>query len=36
MFRADRDGLSLLRIGDCVRFTPIDSEQFAALEKTWA
>jgi KipI family sensor histidine kinase inhibitor len=36
MFRADRDGLSLLSIGDRVRFTPIDSEQFAALERTWA
>jgi KipI family sensor histidine kinase inhibitor len=36
MFRADSDGLSLLRIGDSVRFTPIDSAQFAALEKTWA
>lgn len=36
MFRADREGLSLLTIGDRVRFTPIDSERFAALEKTWA
>jgi KipI family sensor histidine kinase inhibitor len=36
MFRADRDGLSLLSIGDRVRFTPIDAERFAALEKTWA
>ncbi len=32
MFRADSDGLSLLSIGDRVRFTPIDAEQFAALE----
>jgi inhibitor of KinA len=36
MFRADLQGLSLLTIGDRVRFTPIDSERFAALEKTWA
>ncbi len=36
MFRADRDGLSLLSIGDRVRFTPISAEQFAALEKEWA
>ncbi len=36
MFRADRDGLSLLSIGDCVRFTPIDAERFAVLEKQWA
>ncbi|SRR5713226_5895578 len=32
MFRADRDGLSLLSIGDRVRFTPVDAERFAALE----
>jgi len=36
MFRADREGLSVLSIGDRVRFTPIDAERFAALEKTWA
>jgi KipI family sensor histidine kinase inhibitor len=36
MFRPDREGLSLLAIGDRVRFTPIDAERFAALEKTWA
>jgi inhibitor of KinA len=36
MFRADRDGLSLLSIGDRVRFTPIDAQRFAALEKEWA
>jgi KipI family sensor histidine kinase inhibitor len=36
MFRADRKDLSLLTIGDRVRFTPIDTERFAALEKTWA
>jgi len=33
MFRPDRDGLSLLSIGDSVRFTPINPEQFAALER---
>jgi KipI family sensor histidine kinase inhibitor len=32
MFRTDRDGLSLLSIGDRVRFTPISVERFAALE----
>jgi len=32
MFRSDRDALSLLSIGDRVRFTPISAEQFAALE----
>jgi len=32
MFRAGRDGLSLVSIGDHVRFTPIPHEQFAALE----
>ena len=36
MFRADRKELSLLTIGDRVRFAPIDAERFAALEKTWA
>ncbi len=36
MFRADRDGLSLLSIGDRVRFTPISTERFAELEKKWA
>jgi KipI family sensor histidine kinase inhibitor len=36
MFRADRDGLSLLSIGDRVRFTPISEHKFAALEKEWA
>jgi KipI family sensor histidine kinase inhibitor len=35
MFRSDRDGLSLLSIGDRVRFTPITGERFAALEKAW-
>jgi KipI family sensor histidine kinase inhibitor len=33
MFRADTDALSLLSIGDRVRFVPISREQFAALEK---
>jgi KipI family sensor histidine kinase inhibitor len=32
MFRSDRDGLSLLSIGDRVRFVQISREQFAALE----
>jgi inhibitor of KinA len=36
MFRADRDGLSLLSIGDRVRFIPISAERFTALEKEWA
>ena len=36
MFQTDRDGLSLLSIGDRVRFTPISAERFAALEKEWA
>ena len=36
MFRAEHDGLSLLSIGDRVRFTPISPERFAALEKEWA
>lgn len=33
MFRADTDGLSLLSIGDRVRFVPISRERYAALEK---
>jgi len=33
VFRTDRDGLSLLSIGDRVRFIPISREQFAALER---
>ncbi|HTX15747.1 MAG TPA: 5-oxoprolinase subunit PxpB [Candidatus Baltobacteraceae bacterium] len=32
MFRPDRDDMSFLSIGDRVRFTPISTEQFAALE----
>ena len=36
MFRADREELSLLSIGDRVRFAPISAERFAALEKEWA
>jgi inhibitor of KinA len=35
MFRVERKGLSLLSIGDRVRFTPITRERFAALEKEW-
>jgi inhibitor of KinA len=35
MFRADREGLSLLSIGDRVRFVPISAERFVALEKEW-
>jgi KipI family sensor histidine kinase inhibitor len=33
MFRPERDGLSLLSIGDHVRFVPISPQQFAALER---
>jgi inhibitor of KinA len=33
MFRTDRDGLSLLSVGDRVRFVPIAREQFAELAK---
>jgi inhibitor of KinA len=36
MFRTDRDGLSLLSIGDRVRFTPISADRFATLENEWA
>ena len=36
MFRAERDGFSLLSIGDRMRFTPISPERFAALEREWA
>ena len=32
MFRADREAMSFLSIGDRVRFTPITAAQFAALE----
>jgi len=35
VFRADREELSLLSIGDRVRFAPISTERFAALEKEW-
>ena len=31
MFRPDREGMSLLSIGDRVRFTPVSRERFAAL-----
>jgi inhibitor of KinA len=34
MFRPDRSNMSLLSIGDRVRFVPISHEQFALLEKT--
>ena len=33
IFRPDRNELSLLSIGDRVRFTPISPDQFAALER---
>ncbi len=33
MFRSDQTGFSLLSMGDRVRFTPINPEQFAALER---
>jgi len=33
MFLAEQDGLSLLSLGDRVRFTPISADRFAALEK---
>ena len=33
MFRPDQEGFSLLSIGDRVRFTPINQEQFATLER---
>jgi inhibitor of KinA len=35
MFRADRDGLSFLSIGDRVQFTPVSPEQFAEMERAW-
>ena len=34
MLRPEQDGFSLLSIGDRVRFTPINQQQFAALERT--
>jgi KipI family sensor histidine kinase inhibitor len=34
MFRPDRNGMSLVSIGDLVRFTPISIAQFAALENS--
>ena len=34
MFRTDRDGLSLLSIGDRVRFVPISGERFAEWSRT--
>jgi inhibitor of KinA len=33
MFRADREAMSFLSIGDRVRFTPISAEQFAEMER---
>ena len=33
MFRADRDGLSLLSIGDRVRFVPVSRERFTELQR---
>lgn len=36
MFRAEREGFSLLAIGDRVRFAPISAERFGELEKEWA
>jgi inhibitor of KinA len=33
MFRTDRDGLSLLSIGDRVRFVPVSRERFAELAR---
>jgi inhibitor of KinA len=33
MFRTDRDGLSLLSIGDCVRFVSISRQRFAELRR---
>ena len=34
MFRIDRDGLSLLSIGDRVRFVPVSRERFTELQRT--
>jgi len=36
MFRDEREGFSLLAIGDRVRFAPISAERFGELEKEWA
>lgn len=33
MFRTDRDGLSLLSIGDRVRFVPVSSDRYRTLER---
>ena len=35
MFQSDREGLSLLSIGDRVRFAPISAERFATMERPW-
>jgi inhibitor of KinA len=34
MFRIDRDGLSLLSIGDRVRFVPVSRGRFTELQRT--
>jgi allophanate hydrolase subunit 1 len=34
MFRADREPMGLLDVGDEVRFRPITRKEFAKLEKT--
>ncbi len=36
MFRVEREGFSLLAIGDRMRFAPISAERFGELEKEWA
>ena len=36
MFRAEKDGLSLLSIGDRVRFAPISAERFVEMERACA
>ena len=36
MFRAEKDGLSLLSIGDRVRFAPVSAERFVELERACA
>ena len=36
MFRVEREGFSLLAIGDRMRFAPISADRFGELEKEWA
>jgi KipI family sensor histidine kinase inhibitor len=36
MFQTDRHGLSLMSIGDRVRFMPISADRFITLEREWA